>query len=257
MFVDSHCHLDRLHLEAYHGDLDAALQAAREQGVQHFLTVCVDLEDVPVLSDITAKHQDVSMSVGVHPSDVALTTVVTIEKLSELAQPPKVIAIGETGLDYYYHPEHAEQQQQSFINHIVVSNQTGKPLIVHTRDARADTIKLLREYQAQKGVLHCFTEDWETAKAALDLGFYISLSGIVSFANAKELKEVAKKIPIDRLLIETDSPYLAPVPYRGKKNEPKYVPAVAQAVADIKGLSLAELAAMTTRNFEQLFGVSV
>ena len=257
MFVDSHCHLDRLHLEAYHGDLDAALQAAREQGVQHFLTVCVDLEDVPVLLAITAKHQDVSMSVGVHPSDVEPTVPVTVAQLCDLAQHPKVIAIGETGLDYYYHPEQAQQQQQSFISHILASNQTGKPLIVHTRDARADTIALLRDYKAQQGVLHCFTEDWDTAKAALDLGFYISLSGIVSFANAKELKEVAKKLPVDRLLIETDSPYLAPVPYRGKKNEPKYVPAVAQAIADIKGLSLAELASTTTRNFEQLFGVSV
>ena len=128
---------------------------------------------------------------------------------------------------------------------------------MHTRDARADTIALLREHKAQQGVLHCFTEDWDTAKAALDLGFYISLSGIVSFANAKDLKEVAKKIPLDRLLIETDSPYLAPVPYRGKKNEPRYLPAVAQAVADIKGLSLAEIAAITTRNFGQLFGVLV
>ena len=139
----------------------------------------------------------------------------------------------------------------------MASNQSGKPLIVHTRDARADTISLLREYKAQQGVLHCFTEDWDTAKAALDLGFYISLSGIVSFANAKDLKEVAKKIPLDKLLIETDSPYLAPVPYRGKKNEPRYLPAVAQAVADIKGLSLAEIASITTRNFGQLFGVLV
>ncbi len=257
MFIDSHCHLDRLHLEPYQGQLDAALQAAREQGIQHFLTVCVDLADIPALIAIAEANSDISLSVGVHPSDVAPTTPVSVEQLCDLAQHPKVVAIGETGLDYYYHPELAADQQQSFITHILASNQSGKPLIVHTRDARADTISLLREYKAQQGVLHCFTEDWDTAKAALDLGFYISLSGIVSFANAKDLKEVAKKIPLDRLLIETDSPYLAPVPYRGKKNEPRYLPAVAQAVADIKGLSLAEIASITTRNFGQLFGVLV
>jgi TatD DNase family protein len=257
MFIDSHCHLDRLYLEPYQGQLDTALQAAREQGVQHFLTVCVALDDVPTLIAIAEANNDISLSVGVHPSDVAPTAEVTVAQLCDLAQHPKVVAIGETGLDYYYHPELAAGQQQSFISHILASNQSGKPLIVHTRDARADTIALLREHKAQQGVLHCFTEDWDTAKAALDLGFYISLSGIVSFANAKDLKEVAKKIPLDRLLIETDSPYLAPVPYRGKKNEPRYLPAVAQAVADIKGLSLAEVATITTRNFGQLFGVLV
>ncbi|HQV79374.1 MAG: TatD family hydrolase [Moraxellaceae bacterium] len=257
MFIDSHCHLDRLHLEPYQGQLDMALHAAREQGVQHFLTVCVDLADVPTLIAIAEANSDISLSVGVHPSDVAPIDEVTVAQLCDLAKHPKVVAIGETGLDYYYHPELAAGQQQSFISHILASNQSGKPLIVHTRDARADTIALLREHKAQQGVLHCFTEDWDTAKAALDLGFYISLSGIVSFANAKDLKEVAKKIPLDRLLIETDSPYLAPVPYRGKKNEPRYLPAVAQAVADIKGLSLAEIAAITTRNFGQLFGVLV
>jgi TatD DNase family protein len=234
-----------------------ALHAAREQGVQHFLTVCVDLADVPTLIAIAEANSDISLSVGVHPSDVAPIDEVTVAQLCDLAKHPKVVAIGETGLDYYYHPELAAGQQQSFISHILASNQSGKPLIVHTRDARADTIALLREHKAQQGVLHCFTEDWDTAKAALDLGFYISLSGIVSFANAKDLKEVAKKIPLDRLLIETDSPYLAPVPYRGKKNEPRYLPAVAQAVADIKGLSLAEIATITTRNFGQLFGVLV
>lgn len=257
MFIDSHCHLDRLQLDRYQGDLDLALQAAREQGVQHFLTVCVDLADVPKLIEIAEANTDISLSVGVHPSDVEPAVPVSVEALCELALHPKVVAIGETGLDYYYHPELAQSQQQSFITHILASNQSGKPLIVHTRDARADTIALLREHQAKQGVLHCFTEDWDTAKAALDLGFYISLSGIVSFSNAKDLKEVAKKIPLDRLLIETDSPYLAPVPYRGKKNEPRYLPAVAQAVAGVKGLSLAEVASVTTHNFGQLFGVLV
>jgi TatD DNase family protein len=257
MFVDSHCHLDRLDLQAYQGDLDAALAQARAQGVSHFLSISVELSDFPVLCAIADRHADVSLSVGVHPSDVPQAEAPTVARLCELAQHPKVIAIGETGLDYYYHPEQAQIQQQSFITRIQASNQTGKPLIVHTRDARADTIRLLREQGAEKGVLHCFTEDWDTAKAALDLGFYISLSGIVSFANAKDLREVAKRLPMERLLIETDSPYLAPVPYRGKKNEPRYLPAVAKAVADVRGMAIEDVAQITTRNFGQLFGVSV
>lgn len=257
MFVDSHCHLDRLDLQTYQGDLSAALDKARAEGVSHFLTISVELDDFPVLKAIAEQHADVSLSVGVHPSDVPQTPQPTADELIALAQHPKVVAIGETGLDYYYHPEQAVIQQQSFITHIQVSKKTGKPLIVHTRDARADTIRLLQEHSAEKGVLHCFTEDWATAKAALDLGFYISLSGIVSFANAKELRDVAKQLPLDRLLIETDSPYLAPVPYRGKKNEPRYLPAVAKAVAEVRGLAIEEVAAITTRNFGQLFGVSV
>lgn len=257
MFVDSHCHLDRLDLQAYQGDLSAALDKARAEGVSHFLTISVELADFPVLRAIAESNPDISLSVGVHPSDVPQAIQPTVEELCALAQHPKVVAIGETGLDYYYHPEQAQIQQQSFITHIQASNRTGKPLIVHTRDARADTIRLLQEQGAEKGVLHCFTEDWATAKAALDLGFYISLSGIVSFANAKELREVAKQLPLDRLLIETDSPYLAPVPYRGKKNEPRYLPAVAKAVAEVKGIAIEEVAAITTRNFGQLFGVSV
>ncbi len=257
MFVDSHCHLDRLDLKNYQGDLNAALAAARADGVSHFLTVSVDLADLPTLLTIAEAHADVSLSVGTHPSDVPVEQEPSVELLCQLAQHPKVVAIGETGLDYYYSADHALAQQASFIAHIQASQQTQKPLIVHTRDARADTIRILRAENAQHGVLHCFTEDWDTAEAALELGFYISLSGIVSFANAKELREVAKRLPLERLLIETDSPYLAPVPYRGKKNEPRYLPAVAKAVAEVKGLSIEEVAAATTYNFSQLFGVSV
>lgn len=257
MFVDSHCHLDRLDLQAYDGDLSAALACARAEGVGHFLCISVELGDFPALLAIAGQHADVSLSVGVHPSDVPQADAPTVAQLCELAQHPRVVAIGETGLDYYYHPEQAEIQQQSFITHIQASKQSGKPLVVHTRDARADTIRLLREQGAEKGVLHCFTEDWDTAKAALDLGFYISLSGIVSFANAKALREVAKKLPMERLLIETDSPYLAPTPYRGKKNEPRYLPAVAKALAEVKGVAIEDVAQITTRNFAQLFGVSL
>jgi TatD DNase family protein len=257
MFVDSHCHLDRLELKNYQGDLDAALAAARSEGVSHFLTVSVDLAELPRLVTIAEAHADVSFSVGTHPCDVANTHPPSVELLCQLAQHPKVIAIGETGLDYYYTTENALNQQASFIAHIHASQQTNKALIVHTRDARADTIRILRAERAQKGVLHCFTEDWDTAEAAMELGFYISLSGIVSFSSAKDLREVAKRLPLDRVLIETDSPYLAPVPYRGKKNEPRYLPAVAQALAEVKGMSIEEVAAITTRNFSQLFGVSV
>jgi len=258
MFIDSHCHLDRLDLQAYQGDLSLALQAAREQGVSHFLTVSVELKDYPVLSAFTEQYADVSMSVGVHPSDVAGNSEpVTIDLLCQLAQHPKVVAIGETGLDYHYHPEQAAIQQESFITHILASKQCAKPLIVHTREARKDTIDLLKSYQAEQGVLHCFTEDWPTAKAALDIGFYVSFSGIISFANAKDLREVAAKIPLDRLLVETDSPYLAPVPYRGKKNEPRFLPAVAKALAEVRGLSVEELAKITTANFGRLFGIQV
>lgn len=257
MFIDSHCHLDRLDLTMYEGDLTKALQAAREQGVSHFLTVSVALSDYPMLLAFTQKYADVSMSVGVHPSDVPENEVVTVEQLCQLAQHSKVVAIGETGLDYHYGAAHAAHQQQSFITHILASNQCNKPLIVHTREARQDTIELLKAYQAQQGVLHCFTEDWPTAKAALELGFYISFSGIISFANAKDLREVAAKVPLDRVLIETDSPYLAPVPYRGKKNEPRYLPAVAKALADIYNMMPEDLAHITTQNYERLFGVKV
>lgn len=257
MFVDSHCHLDRLDLKNYQGDLSAALAAARSEGVSHFLTVSVDLADLPALVAIAEAHDDVSFSVGTHPSDVPNDQESSVEQLCQLAQHPKVVAIGETGLDYHYTTDSALAQQASFIAHIHASKQTKKPLIVHTREARADTIAILRAEKAEQGVLHCFTEDWDTAQAALDLGFYISLSGIVSFANAKELREVAKRLPLDRLLIETDSPYLAPVPYRGKKNEPRYLPSVAKAIAELKGISVEEVAAITSRNFSQLFGVSL
>ena len=257
MFVDSHCHLDRLELKNYDGNLAAAIEAARAEGVSHFLTVSVDLADLPNLVTIAEAHADISFSVGTHPSDVASDQEPSVELLCQLAQHPKVVAIGETGLDYYYTADHALSQQASFIAHIHASKQSNKPLIVHTRDARADTIRILRAEQAEKGVLHCFTEDWDTAEAAMQLGFYISLSGIISFSSAKVLREVAKRIPLERLLIETDSPYLAPVPYRGKKNEPRYLPAVAKALAEIKGISVEEVATITTRNFSQLFGVSV
>lgn len=253
MFVDSHCHLDRLELEKLGMDLPAVLQAAKAQQVEHMLCVSVSLAEFPAMAALVHNYPQVSVSCGEHP--LHQTDVLDVAMLKQLAADPKVVAVGETGLDYFYSPDTKQLQQDAFISHIEIANQLNKPLIVHTRDAKADTLAILRQYQAERcgGVLHCFTEDWETAKAALDLGFYISFSGIMTFKNADPLREVVKQVPLDRLLIETDSPYLAPVPYRGKTNQPAYVSAVAAAVADIKGVSIEALAKLTSENFYRLF----
>lgn len=254
MLIDSHCHLDRIDVSAYDNGLEGALAAARARGVGHFLCIGIDLESLPAVLAIAERFDDVSASVGVHPLHLDALEP-EIEELVRLSAHPKVVAIGETGLDYFYDKEHPADQQRRFIKHIEASRRTRKPLIVHTRDARADTIRLLKEEGAETGVFHCFTEDWDTARAALDLGFYISISGIVTFANAAALRDVVKKVPLDRLLIETDSPYLAPVPYRGKKNQPAYVREVAEAVAVLKGMSVDALGEQTSANFRQLFAV--
>lgn len=254
MFIDSHCHLDRLDLAALGTDLEGALATARARGVDHFLCIGVDLESLPAVLAVAEAHGDVSASVGVHPLHLDALEP-EIERLVELAAHPRVVAIGETGLDYHYEQEKPEDQQRRFRKHIEAARRCGKPLVVHTRAARADTLRLLREEGARSGVLHCFTEDWETAKAALDLGFYISFSGIVTFGNATELREVARRVPPDRLLVETDSPWLAPVPYRGKTNQPAYVVEVALAVASLRGVSPEMLGEQTSENFRRLFGV--
>lgn len=253
MFVDSHCHLDRLELEKLGMDLPAVLQAAKTQQVDHMLCVSVSLAEFPAMAALVQPYAQVSVSCGEHP--LHQTDVLDVALLQQLAADPRVVAVGETGLDYFYSPQTKQLQQEAFISHIEVANQLNKPLIVHTRDAKADTLAILKQYQAERcgGVLHCFTEDWETAKAALDLGFYISFSGIMTFKNADPLREVVKQVPLDRLLIETDSPYLAPVPYRGKTNQPAYVSAVAAAVADLKGVSIENLAKLTSDNFYRLF----
>ncbi len=253
MFVDSHCHLNRLNLKHHDDSLDHALQSARDVGVSRFLAVAVDLDDCPVLRNIAHRHTDVGYSVGVHPcEDPEMMARASVEHLCELAQDDKVWAIGETGLDYFHSTDHIELQRECFARHIQVGKLMGKPVIVHTRQARQDTIAVLQEQHAAHGILHCFTEDWDTAKAALDLGFYISFSGIISFKNAQELRDVAKQVPKDRLLIETDSPYLAPVPYRGKSNEPAYIPYVAQTLADVHGMSPQAIGRLTTENFDRL-----
>ncbi len=254
MLIDSHCHLDRLDLAAHAGSLDAALEAARAAGVGHFLCIGVSADNAATVKGLAERYADVDCSVGVHPLDLEPGAEPALDwLLGELAH-PKVVAIGETGLDYHYEPESAALQQASFRLHLEAARITGKPVIVHTREARADTLALLREAALpQAGVLHCFTEDWEMAKAALDIGFYISLSGIVTFRNAEALREVARQVPADRLLVETDSPYLAPVPHRGKPNLPQYVREVAEYLAVLRGVSYETLAEQTSSNFKRLF----
>ncbi|MFL0799869.1 MAG: TatD family hydrolase [Agarilytica sp.] len=254
MLVDSHCHLDRINLDKYDDGLDGAVSAAKARGISHMLCVCISEENKAAVLDIASRFEGISASVGIHPSDVK-EEVISEDTLLQWADAPKVVAIGETGLDYYYTGEFAKPQQESFINHLQVAKAKSLPVIVHTREAREDTIALIKSHGCREsaGVLHCFTESWEMAEQALDLNYYISISGIVTFKNALELKEVAKKIPADRLLVETDSPYLAPVPYRGKPNEPKYVREVAEYVAELRGVSLESLAEQTSDNYFRLF----
>jgi TatD DNase family protein len=253
LFVDSHCHLDRLELDKLGLDLPAVLANAKAAQVEHLLCVSVSLAEFPSMAALCKPYEQVSISCGEHP--LHQTDALDIDRLALLASDPAVVAVGETGLDYFYSPDNKTVQQAAFAGHIDVANQLQKPLIIHTRDARSDTLALMRAHNAQHcgGVLHCFTEDWDTAKAALDMGFYISISGIMTFRNADALRDVVRQIPLDRLLIETDSPYLAPVPYRGKTNQPAYVAAVAAAIAELRAIPLPDLAAATTANFFQLF----
>ncbi len=255
MIVDSHCHLDRLDFDKLAMNLNEVLENARKKDVEHFLCVSVTLAQFPDMLRLIEQYPDVSASCGIHPLDQK--DALNKNELLSLAVNEKVVAIGETGLDYYYSQDSKQVQIDSFIGHIEVALELDKPLIVHTRDAREDTINLLREHGKSqvKGVLHCFTEDWHMAEQAIALGFYISISGIVTFKNAVELKEVVKKIPLDRLLIETDSPYLAPVPYRGKTNQPAYVQDVAYYIAQLRGMTYEELATATTNNFYRLFNI--
>jgi len=253
MLVDSHCHLDQLDLTAHNNKLDNAIKAAQAQGVSHFLCVCIDMQNVHDVINIAESYDNIDASVGVHPNEI--TENPSAEMLIDLAKHPKVVAIGETGLDYFRIKDNHDFQQSRFLTHIEVAKTLNKPLIIHTRDAKEDTIRLMREAQADNvgGVMHCFTEDWKMAKQALDLGFYISISGIVTFKNADQIREVASKVPLDRLLIETDSPYLAPVPKRGKPNEPAYVRYVAEFLAELRDIPLEAFAKATTDNFFRLF----
>lgn len=257
MFTDSHCHLNRLDLSKYDGKLDGAIAAMKEANVSRAMAIMCDFAEYDEIYDIITTHGDdklnLGMSVGIHPcEDLAVLKSATTERLVDMASKDHVWAIGETGLDYYWSDENKQEQQASLARHIHASQSLKKPLIIHTREAKHDTIDILKAEKAEHGIIHCFTEDWDTAKKALDLGFYISFSGIVSFKNAQSLRDAAVKVPKDRLLIETDSPYLAPVPKRGKSNEPAYVPYVAACLADLFDMSQEQVAQLTTKNFEDL-----
>ncbi len=251
MYVDSHCHLSFPELAQ---DLPGVLHRMRANKVVAALNICTTLEEFPAVLAVAEQHSHIVASVGVHP-DYQDTEEPTIDRLTALADHPKVVAIGETGLDYFRLREPLEWQRDRFRTHIRAARQCGKPLIIHTRASSDDTIRLMKEEGAQEagGVMHCFTESLAVAEAAMALGFYISFSGIVTFKNARELQEVARAVPLDRLLIETDSPYLAPVPYRGKTNEPGFVPKVAEQLAELKEVSVDEVAASSTKNFYNLF----
>jgi len=263
MFVDSHCHLSFPELTAQLPQIRAAMAAA---GVDRALCICTTLEEFEDVHALAMGYDNFWASAGVHPDNEGITEP-TVEKLLELAARPRVVGIGETGLDYYQMQERKggrsvadmEWQRDRFRTHIRAARQCGKPLIIHTREASADTVAILKEEGedgspgSAGGVFHCFTETAEVARAALDLGFYISFSGILTFKSAADLREVARFVPLDRLLIETDSPYLAPVPYRGKVNNPSYVPYVAAQVAELRGLTREAVGEVTSRNFETLF----
>ncbi|MBB72507.1 MAG: TatD family deoxyribonuclease [Legionellales bacterium] len=254
MLIDSHCHLDRLDLTAYDGKLEQAIQAALNNGIGYMLCVCIDWDNFNDVLSIAEQYPYISASVGVHPNEKDCHEP-SVEELVQRAQHDKVVAIGETGLDTHWLKEDLSWQQDRFRRHIQAAIAVNKPLIIHSREAREDTIRLLQEEHADKvaGVMHCFTETWEMAEAAMALGFYISFSGIVTFKNAKELQDVAKRMPIERMLIETDSPYLAPVPHRGKTNEPAYVKHVAEFIAELRGESYDDICAATTENFFRCF----
>jgi TatD DNase family protein len=251
MFIDSHCHLNFPELAENLGEV---LENMRRNDVGLALCVGVSLDKFPQVLALAEQHTNIYASVGVHP-DHELDAEPTQALLEQLAQHPKVVAIGETGLDYFRLKGDLEWQRERFRTHIRAARACAKPLIIHTREAAADTLRIMREENAGQvcGVMHCFTESMETAEAAMDMGFYISFSGIVTFKNAVTLKEVARNVPLERVLIETDSPYLAPVPFRGKLNQPAYVRHVAEEIARLRGVPLDEIAQATSGNFRRLF----
>ena len=251
MFIDSHCHLDFPELASKLPELLANMATNQ---VTHALCVAVELPDFPRVRALAEQHDNLFASVGVHP-DYQDTLEPTVEQLVQLADHPRVVAIGETGLDYFRLKGDLEWQRDRFRTHIRAARAAAKPLIIHTREAAADTLRIMREEGAEQvgGVMHCFTESWEVAEQAMEMGFYISFSGIVTFKNALTLKQVAEKMPLGRMLIETDSPYLAPVPFRGKQNQPALVKHVAEEIAKLRGDNVENIGRETSRNFFKLF----
>ena len=252
MLVDSHCHLDFPELKA---DLAGVLSRMGDNGVGFALTISTTLETFPAVLQVAQSHANVWASAGVHPDEQRDGREVTQDELLEMGARDKVVAIGETGLDYYRLEGDLEWQRQRFRTHIRAARELCKPLVIHTRAAAEDTLRVMREERAGEagGVMHCFTETWDVAQAAIDMGFHISFSGIVTFKNALALKDVARRVPLERMLVETDSPYLAPVPHRGKSNQPAWVRHVAEEIAALRGISFDDVASHTTRNFFALF----
>ncbi|MHB8247749.1 MAG: TatD family hydrolase [Acidithiobacillus sp.] len=255
IIVDSHCHLD---FADFDQDRPEVLERAAQAGVAQILIAAVNQEHWPRLLALVSQHQALWAGMGVHPNESPDHTPSEAELLAAVQQ-EKVLAVGETGLDYFRSGEAPTWQKERFSRHIEVAKKTGKPLIVHTRQAARDTLAMLRGEGADRagGVIHCFTEDWAFAAAAMDLGFYISFSGIVTFKKSVDLQDIARRVPLDRLLVETDAPYLAPAPHRGKRNEPGYVTDVARFIADLRGIPYADLAGQSTANFHRLFRVPV
>ncbi len=269
---DSHCHLDRVELDAFDNDFDRFMQAAHEESVTRMLCVAISPSSWGAMTDLVAPYladtpdrradrPSVYLSYGLHPTDEVGEVIPAEELVSAIREDrhaEAIVAVGETGLDYFHCEEGERWQHDRFVNHIEAAKALGKPVIIHTRGAPGDTMDVLEREHAEEcgGVMHCFAEDWDTARRALDLGFYISFSGIVTFKSAASLREVARKVPADRLLVETDSPYLSPVPYRGKPNNPIRVRHVAEMLAEVRGGSLEEMAELTWRNTENWLGIA-
>jgi len=253
MLVDSHCHLN---FPDFRDDLDSVIARAREAGVGVMQTICTDMAEFEEVRGIAGRYDHVYCSIGVHPNESGVTEIITSEELIEKSSHPKVIGIGETGLDYHYEKSDRESQKKSFLEHIKAARATGLPLIVHTRDADEDTVNMLSEEMAKgkfKGLIHCFTSSKYLADKVIELGFYISLSGIISFKNAGAIRDAIVDVPLDRLLVETDAPYLAPIPHRGKRNEPSFVIYTNKILSELKQITPERSADITTENFFRLF----
>jgi len=253
MLVDSHCHLN---FPDFKDDLDNVITRAREAGVGVMQTICTDMAEFDEVRGIAERYDNIYCSVGVHPNESGMTKTVTSEELITKTSYPKVIGIGETGLDYHYEHSDRESQKKSFIEHIKAARATDLPVIIHTRDADEDTVSMLSDEMAKgkfKGLIHCFTASKYLADKVIELGFYISLSGIISFKNAGAIRDAIRDVPLDRLLVETDAPYLAPIPYRGKRNEPSFTIYTNRILAELKHVTEKECARVTTENFFRLF----
>ena len=255
MFIDSHCHLDRLDLSKHNNSLSELLDDARARGVSKMLCVGIDMNLYPNMLNAIEGQKDVYASVGIHPCHVVESPWNEQQMRAAVAENSRVVALGETGMDLYYTADTQEIQEQSFANHLKLGSELDLPVIIHTRDAREETLKVMADYADPKtaGVMHCFTETLEMAQRSIEMGFMISFSGIITFKNAADLREVVKAVPLDMFLIETDSPYLAPIPYRGKPNQPGYVAEVAKCIAELRGISVEEVAERSSDNFHRLF----